>query len=147
MRENLHSAAVLCGQGAGGLEESLLMLTDSSKSATPSHYRIFSGIRRDSYVTKGSPLHLTATQINVIEIGLNDSRIHRIFLLRGPRIVSIFDRLVSHPNHISTIMSNTAPIKWAQRSDSLYLTIALPGTDGRRQMAFGFSQCCCRRER
>lgn len=22
---------------------------------------------------------------------------------------------------------NTAPIKWAQRSDSLYLTIALPG--------------------
>jgi hypothetical protein len=23
--------------------------------------------------------------------------------------------------------TNTAPIKWAQRSDSLYLTIALPG--------------------
>jgi hypothetical protein len=24
-------------------------------------------------------------------------------------------------------MTNTAPIKWAQRSDSLYVTIALPG--------------------
>jgi hypothetical protein len=29
---------------------------------------------------------------------------------------------------MSTTSSNTAPVKWAQRSDSLYLTIALPGT-------------------
>jgi hypothetical protein len=27
----------------------------------------------------------------------------------------------------TSAVNNTAPIKWAQRSDSLYLTIALPG--------------------
>ena len=34
-----------------------------------------------------------------------------------------------------TDATNTAPLKWAQRSDALYVTIALPGKFCRRQSA------------
>jgi hypothetical protein len=61
---------------------------------------------------------------------MQEDRVHptrtRFYIL--PFVYSDSSSNSSSVLSISIIMSNTAPIKWAQRSDSLYLTIALPGT-------------------
>ena len=100
--------------------------------------------RRDLLVSHEKPKHDDHTTAALLQsTPIHSNRITTIFTVRRcpPNIRDAYQSIDSSPKqqhqqtlsysiytHTHTMPVNTAPIKWAQRSDSLYVTIALTGT-------------------
>ena len=85
------------------------------------------------YTTDSNHSHIDQ-QVTVSNNKFSLTHTHKLPLHSTSDTFSIVDTI-----HImTTTASVTAPIKWAQRADSLYLTIALAGT-----FRFVYHCCCC----